>query len=86
MTPDRINGFFEFTGAMFLFLNVKILLRDKQIKGISVLPTIFYSSWGLWNLYFYPSLNQMWSFYGGIFVALANITWVILALKYKLKE
>jgi hypothetical protein len=82
MTADLINGGFEFVGGLLLGLNCLRLHKDKQLRGVSVLPTVFYSAWGYWNLYFYPSLDAWWSFWGGIVVVTSNTAWVVLAFYY----
>lgn len=83
---DKINGTIEFLAGCLLWLNVLRLLKDKQIQGISLIPIAFFTIWGLWNLWFYPSVDCMWSFFGGINVVLANATWVILAYYYQSKQ
>ncbi len=82
---DIINALFEFFGGCFLWWNVRRLYQDKQIKGVSILSTAFFLSWGLFNLYFYPSVNAPWSFWGGMNVVLANTTWVIMMIYYTRK-
>ena len=76
MSPDTVNGMFELLGAVFLVANCVRLYRDKQIKGVSPLPIVFFAVWGLWNLYFYPSVGAMWSFWGGIAVVTVNAFWL----------
>lgn len=76
MTPDMINGSFELMGAFFLLLNVRQLYRDKELNGVHWMPTFFFFSWGLWNLYYYPSLDQWFSFFGGLMIALVNLVWM----------
>lgn len=83
MTPDIGNAFFEGAGAVILWLNVYRLLKDRRISGVSVLPVVFYTAWGFWNLYYYPSLGQWLSAVAGVGVAIANATWVGLALYYR---
>lgn len=78
MTNDIVNGSFELLGGLFLLLNCVILCRDKQVRGVSVWPFVFYSLWGFWNLWYYPSLGQWFSFFGGIVVVSANAVWVLL--------
>lgn len=85
MTPDIINGLFESLGGLFLAINCFRLYRDKKIAGVSLLPTVFYTTWGLWNLLYYPSLHQYVSFYGGIGVVVANAAWVGMAVYYRCK-
>ena len=46
----------------------------------------FFTSWGVWNLYYYPTLHQWASFVGGIFLVLGNGTWVIMAAYYERKN
>lgn len=84
--PDLINALFESISGIALWNNVRILFRDKKIKGVSVLTTIFFTLWGYWNLFYYPHLNQILSFLGGLLVVSANTTWVILAIRYRKKR
>jgi len=86
MEVDKINGIFEVIGAFFVWKNVTALYRDKVIKGVYWPATAFFAVWGLWNLVYYPSLNQWWSFLGGIALVSGSITWVILALGYRSNE
>ena len=81
--PDLINGSFECFGGTLLCINIYRLLRDKQVRGISLIPVIFFTLWGYWNLFYYPHLNQWVSFFGGILVVLANTMWVLMAIYYK---
>lgn len=80
---DIINAIFEMAGGCFLWLNVMKLYKAKCVRGVSVACYIFYLGWGYWNLYYYPSLNQMWSLIGTTSVVLANTVWVYLAWKYR---
>lgn len=86
MTPDLINGLFEFGGAAFNFLNIQAIWRDKKVRGVSVVPSTFFTAWGFWNLYYYPSLDQWWSFTGGLAIVTMNTVWVVLALYYGRKD
>ena len=74
--PDQINAIFEFTGALFLLLNIRRLWVDKRVQGVSVWPVMFWSAWGFWNLLFYPYAGLMWSFYGALCVVTANCVWL----------
>lgn len=81
--PDIINGLFEASGGIFVLNHCRVLYADKKVNGISVLSTIFFLSWGLWNLYYYPHLDQWMSFFGGIMIASANFIWVSMLIYYK---
>ena len=82
-TPDLINGLFEGASSLTIWLNVRAILRDKAVKGFSPVPLIFFASWGYWNLFYYPHLNQWLSFFGGVSMVIANTVYIFLVLKYR---
>jgi len=86
MNGDLINAIFELGGGILCWLNVRRLLKDRIVKGISWPVQAFFASWGIWNLYYYPSLGQYLSLYGGIFLVASNITWVVLAIRFREKN
>lgn len=83
MIADIVNGLFEATAGLFVINNCRCLLRDKSVKGVSVLSTGFFTAWGIWNLYYYPSLSQWMSFFGGLLIVVSNVLWIILAIRYR---
>lgn len=82
MTADIINGIFEFVGSVVLWMNVRQLYRDKKYNGVTTLATGWFMAWGCWNLYYYPSLNQWASFFGGCSIVAANTIWLALMFYY----
>lgn len=83
---DLVNGAFEFIGGLFLWTNVIRLYTDKELKGVNIMPVVFFSSWGYWNLYYYPSLDQWASFVGGLNIVIPNTIWALLAIYYRRKN
>ena len=83
MSQDWINGGFELIGAYFIWINAYMLHKDKEIKGVYWPAWAFFAVWGLWNLYYYPSLDQYVSFYAGIVLVSGNIVWVGMAVKLR---
>lgn len=83
---DLINSLFESCSGLLLWNNVRILFKDKQVKGVSIFTTAVFCAWGYWNLYYYPFLEQWMSFLGGILVVSANTIWVALAVCYSRKK
>jgi hypothetical protein len=81
--PDIVNGGFEFFGGAFNWLNVRRLMIDKKLRGVSKLPTIIFTTWGVWNIWYYPHLGQWMSFWGGTVIVGANMFWCYLAWKYR---
>ena len=86
MTPDHINALFELCGTFFVLISVRRVYVDKSVAGISWLSPAFFFAWGMWNLYFYPAVGQMWSFYAGVMLAMANATWIAQLLWYGFKQ
>ena len=82
MSPDSINACFELIGAVFTSMNTLRVLRDRGYAGVFVPAIVFFFSWGLWNLVFYPSVGAMWSFRAGLFLFMANLSWVGSLLYY----
>lgn len=80
---DLGNAFFEFGASLAIWLGVYKLYIDKELKGWSVISTMFFASWGLYNLFFYPSLNQWYSALAGCFVVTANIVWISMVFYYR---
>lgn len=83
MSPDIINAIFEFGGGCLIWLSVRQLWKDKELKGVHWAPIIFFWAWGVWNLFYYPSLDQWWSFTGGLWIVVANGVWMGQILYYK---
>jgi hypothetical protein len=86
MIQDYINGIFELVGGYFTWRNAYSLYKDKEIRGVYWPTTVFFSAWGFWNLFYYPSLEQWASFTGGILLVGGNICWLFLLLRYKLQK
>ena len=53
------------------------------MRGVSAWAFVFMATWGVWNMYYYPHLGQWASFAGGVVINSANVTWVVLAFRYR---
>lgn len=82
MSADFINGLFEAVGSCFTWMNVVHVWKDKGYAGLYLPAIVFFMSWGLWNLFYYPHLGQWWSFAGAVSLVLANVCWVGSMLKF----
>lgn len=83
LTPDAINACFQFGGSAVLMKNVVQLHKDKEVKGVHWVPTLFFASWGMWNLFYYPHLDQRLSFIAGLFLVTVNTIWFLQMVYYK---
>lgn len=86
ITPDLINGIFEATGAFFIALSIRKLYQDNVVRGVSWVHVAFFAAWGFWNLYYYPALDQWFSFWGGVGIVTTNTALVIMMLYYIHRE
>ena len=82
MTPDHINGIFEFFGGWFIIISIVKLIKEKTVAGVSWLHISFFTVWGAWNIYFYPAYGLWWSFIGGLWLVAMNTLYVGLLLYY----
>ncbi len=86
INADFINGAFELLAGFFVLNHCRVLRAHKQSRGVAMSSVFFFTLWGLWNLYYYPALNQPLSFYGGLFVVAANALYLGMMLSYRRRE
>lgn len=86
MKPDYINALFEFGGAIAVFLSVRRTLQERKMAGVSGAHVAFFTTWGAWNLFYYPHLDQPWSFAAGVLLMCMNAVFATLWLKYGRKQ
>jgi polyferredoxin len=82
---DYINAGFELVGALFTWRNALQLWRERELRGVYWPTWAFFAAWGAWNLVYYPSLGQWWSFVAGIALVTGNVAWVCLAVRVVLR-
>lgn len=80
--PDLINALFEGTGAAAAGLNVRQILRDKQARGFHIGSVLFFTSWGGWNVWYYPWLHQYASLVAAATLFAVNLLYTGLVLYY----
>lgn len=76
MTPDQINGLFEVAGSVAIWKNSYTLAKDRKVHGVHPVAMSFFVVWSIWNLFYYPSLDQWWSFAGGVAMLAALGVWI----------
>jgi hypothetical protein len=86
ISMDAINGLFELSAGFFVLNHCRVLHAHKQVRGVSLTSSGFFLIWGVWNMYYYPALNQPLSFYGGVFVVAANAFYLGMMLRYRNAE
>jgi len=82
-TPDLTNALFEFVGAFFVLNHCRVMYKHKSADGVSLLSLIFFNCWFMWNLYYYPHLDQWLSFWGGVAMGGANILYTGMTIYFR---
>ena len=83
---DLANAGFEGFGAAFALNHARVLYQHKIVRGVSALSAAFFLCWGIFNIFYYHHLDQMFSWAAGIAMTAANAFYVWLILYYKRKE
>lgn len=86
LSPDLLNAVWEVSGGAFIATSVLQLYRDKIVRGVHWVHVSFFTAWGYWNLYYYPAIEQRWSFAGGVSVVAINTIWLAQLIYYSRKE
>jgi hypothetical protein len=77
------EAFLEIFGGIAMAGNVLKVYRDKKTRGVNWNTQIFFTSWGIWNLAYYPSLGQWASFAGAVSLVISNAFYVTLMWRYR---
>lgn len=83
---DSINALFEASASIFILLHVRRVWQDRLVRGVSVPAIGFFFLWGLWNIFYYPSIDQFYSFLGGLAVVAANFAYVASLIYFTWRE
>lgn len=86
ISMDAINGTFELAAGFFVLNHCRVLSIQKQVRGVSMASVAFFTLWGVWNMYYYPALNQPISFWGGAFVVAANGFYLGQMWRYRIRD
>lgn len=81
--PDLVNGSFELFASGFIALNAFTTWRHRQATGVHWAAVSFFTTWGLWNIFYYPHLGQTFSFVGGLAVCIANLVYLHAVWKFR---
>lgn len=86
LTPDLINGLFEFAGAVAGVYQIWVLHKHKKVRGFAPLAYLYFTAWGMWNCFYYPHLDQWVSLVGTIAITLSNGIYAAQAVYYIRRE
>ena len=83
MNEHIIMSAFNWAGTMFLILNCLRIIKDRSVKGVSLIASTYFVIWSWWNMIYFYRLHDVVSFYSSIPYAIINTIWITLAIYYK---
>jgi hypothetical protein len=83
---DNINAIFVAISGILILLSAVKVAKNKSAAGVSPLTVAFFVAFGVWNLWFYSSLNQVGSMAAQTVNCTANIAWLALILIYRRRD
>ncbi len=82
---DLINSFFQLGGSLAAGLTIRVLLKDKMVRGAHWGTVAYFLSWGLWNLFYFPSVSHPLSTYASVALVLTN-GWRLWLMVYYVRQ
>lgn len=86
MSADIGLAAFEFGAFLMQVVNVRALLRDKIVRGVSKWPVVFFMCLGFYQVWAFGTEIGPWSCITALMVACTNATWLGFALYFQSKE
>ncbi len=83
MTVDWINAFIISIGTWLAAVNVVVLYKSKNVRGVYWKAWIFYSSCAAWDIYYYRSVSHPVSTLVSVLFAVLTTAWLVMAFKYR---
>jgi hypothetical protein len=65
--------------------NVRALVRDKCIKGCSLLPTYVFLTTNIYEVFYFHHIHQPLATFGSLSMAVVNLVWLGLAIMYRME-
>lgn len=82
MSMDLVNAAFELGGTFLMLPTLIRAWRLGVVQGVHLATPLFFWSWGVWNILYYPSLGQTWSFIAGVLLCITNTFWIYAVWKF----
>ena len=79
---DLINAAFGGGMAFAILPSVLKLRQDKQVLGLHWFHVAFPTVWSCWNLYYYPWLDQTFSYWAAIPLTGINVVYLSMLFYY----
>jgi len=81
--PDVINFYFQIITSGFILNNCRILFYAKTSQSISIVSSVYFFLISIFSLYYYTTLEQIYSTLGAIWLMLCNFIYLLLILTFR---
>lgn len=80
---DQVTFAFAMCWSIFAVANIRIVLREKSVKGVTPYTMVFVVAWKLWSVFLLWKLDQTLAASGYAFLALFDLTYLTLLFRYR---
>jgi len=82
MTLDQFNSIFPFAACIAHFLNIRRLLRDKEVKGVHWASPLLTYAGQISGVYFMYTLHQWYTMAASALFLSLSFTWYCMMIYY----
>ena len=83
MWNDLITAGLQLAAFACNCVNLCALVRDKRVCGVAIMPSVFFTALGFWQVYVFGFTIGPFSSVCAFLVGAVNLAWVVLALRYR---
>ena len=80
---EQTTAVFASISGMMLFLNIHQAVKDRDIRGVSLVTLWFFTTYAAWMVFYFWYLDQTWVIIPAVINFIANAGYLILAIIYK---
>jgi len=76
MSGEHILTALFFACSAICCLNIRAIIRDRNVQGVSTIPTWVFLSTNLFEVAYFGTLGFYWMAGGAVLMSLANLGWL----------
>lgn len=81
-----ILSFLFFCCSIVCWLHVRKIIKDKAVKGVSLIPTFVFMATNAFEVWYFAKLGDWWTVAGAFSMLATNLAWTVCVFWYKAKE
>lgn len=84
MLSQQVLSIFFAACSLVGILHIVAIVRDKDVQGVSTIPTWVFLATNLYEVFYFGSLQQWYAVAGAVFMFVCNVVWLGLVWWYRL--